>query len=359
MDKRFLTISVFIFIFLLACKKEPTAPPVKDTYNWPVSTPADQGISSDNLELAFTAAAELGFVDALVVIRNGYLVGEKYYNGYDKFTSHHVMSVSKSFLNALTGIALQQGIISNLDVKMMDYFAEYAYLITDERKFQVTLRHLLTMRMGIDIEENHLFQVLATDNWIRSTLELPLLSAPGEAFRYSTMQTHLLAAILTKTSGVSLLEFANKYLFEPMNINVDYWNRDPQGYYFGGSDMYFTPREMAVLGYLYLNNGKMNGIQIVPSSWVSASLTGTWPDNSPEWGVLKNYNYGYLWWLGYINDLPMFMALGHGGQTVVTFPDLNLIVVSTADYNVGWDENQIRPILKVISDYILPAVYAN
>lgn len=355
MKKHILFLVFIILSFLVGCEKNTTSPGVGQ-FNWDSSLPGEQGMNSQILDSALVQAELAGFVDALLVIRNGFIVTEKYYNGYDEFTPHQVMSVTKSFLSAMVGIALREGFIKSLDEKVMDYFPEYVYYVNDERKFDITIRHLLTMRMGIDKEENNLFQVLEEDNWIKSTIELPLFYKPGEKFSYNSLATHLLSAILTKTSNMSSLDFANKFLLKLMRIDIDHWSQDPQGYYFGGSEMFFTPREMAALGYLYLKKGKLNGFQIVPRDWIEASLTKTWINDSPEWGVLTDYNYGYLWWIGKINGYNLFMALGHGGQTVMTFPDLNLIVVSTADYNVGWDENQTRPILKIISKYVLSAL---
>jgi len=354
MRNKFILFSVFISFIVLSCQDD--SPELTfDPFTWKTSTPSAQNINSQILDSAYFAAEQLGYVDGLLIFRNGYLIAERYYNGYSTYFPHHVMSVSKSFLSAITGIALQKGYFT-LDDRVMDYFPEYVYDTIDVRKYDITISHLRNMRMGIDNEENNLFDVLATENWIKTTIELPLLSAPGEKFRYSSLQTHLLSAILTKTSGLSTFDLTKKYLTDPMGIDIDHWSQDPQGYYFGGSEMFFDPREMAVLGYLYLNGGKLRGEQIVPSDWVAISLTGTWEKNNPEWGVLKDYNYGYLWWLGKINDYEMFWALGHGGQMILTFPYLNLIVVTIADWDVPWEEEQTRPILELVSKYILPAV---
>jgi len=352
-------ISIFFSILALllfsSCNDNPSEP-VNQNYLWEISTPDAEGMDKQKIDSAFIHSKNLGYVDGLLVIRNGKIVAEKYFNGYDQNTAHNVKSVSKSFLSAIVGIALREGYLSSLDLKVLDYFSEYVYQGMDERKKDITIKHLMTMRMGIDTEENNLLDVLNTSNWIKTTIELPLLSAPGEKFRYNTLETHLLSAILSKEIEMDLLEFARKYLFEPMGITIHNWMKDPQGYYFGGSEMYFTPRNMAVLGYLYLNKGKLNGKQIVPADWVDLSLTKTWEKDSKEWGVLKEYNYGYLWWLGKINGYKMFWALGYGGQTVLTFPDLNLIVVTTAGYNIGWDVDQERPILEMVSKYVLPAI---
>jgi CubicO group peptidase (beta-lactamase class C family) len=354
MNIRLILCSGIICFIVLSCQDD-TPESTFDPFIWETSTTDAQGIDAQILDSAFIAAEKMGFVDGLLVIRNGYLVAEDYYNGYTAYTPHNVKSVSKSFLSAITGIALQKGYFT-LDDKVLDYFPEYVSDTTDVRKYDITIRYLMTMRMGIDNEENNLFDVLATENWIRTTIELPLLSPPGEKFRYSTLQTHLLSAILTKTSGMSTFNLTKKYLTDPMGIDIDHWSQDLQGYYFGGSEMFFTPREMAVLGYLYLNGGKLRDEQIIPAGWVTSSLSGTWEKNNAEWGVLRDYNYGHLWWLGKINDYQMFWALGFGGQMVITFPDLNLIVVTTAFYDLDWDEDQERPILEIVSKYILRAV---
>jgi CubicO group peptidase (beta-lactamase class C family) len=348
-----------LLAFLAGCKSEPTAPEL-ERYTWKASSPQAQNINPQVLELAFVQANLLGFVDGLLVIRNGFIVAEEYYNGYSVNTPHNIKSVSKSFLSVIVGLANEQGYIENLDQKVLDYFPEYAHAGMDEKIDDVTIRHLLTMQMGIDSESDRNYelysQIYRSDNWIKTTLELPLVYNPGEGMRYNTFQTHLLSAIITKTTGKSTLQYAKDNLFTPIGIDIDDWEQGPQGYYFGGNSMYFTPREMATLGLLYLNDGRLNDNQIVPGDWIDISVTKTWADDSPGWGVLTNYNYGYLWWLGQINNYELFMALGYGGQTVLFFPELDLIVVSTAEEDVPPDADQERPILKIVSEYILAAI---
>jgi CubicO group peptidase (beta-lactamase class C family) len=214
------------------------------------------------------------------------------------------------------------------------------------------------MRAGIDHERNNYEQIYNTSNWIKTTIEYPLIYDPGTTFSYNTFQTHLLSAIITKTSEMNTMDYARKYLLQQMNIDVSHWQQGPQGYYFGGNSMYFTPRNMARLGYLYMNNGRLNGIQVVPEEWVNESLTNYTQFINSNWGDLHNVNYGYLWWLGEIKNHPVFLAIGYGGQFVINFPDLNMIVVTTADNQLGWDtaDQHERSILKIVSDYIVPAV---
>jgi len=214
------------------------------------------------------------------------------------------------------------------------------------------------MRAGFDHERNNYFQIYNSSNWLKATIELPFLYDPGTKFSYNTFQTHLLSAIITKASGMSTKKFADKYLLEKMNIEVAAWEQDPQGYYFGGNSMYFTPRNMARLGYLYMSSGRLNGKQIVPAEWVEESLTNYTHFTENNWGALHNYNYGYLWWLGEINEYEVFLAIGHGGQFVINFPELNMVVVTTAEWYVEWDtaDQQEQSILNIVADYIVPAV---
>lgn len=359
---RKLLISVFsLALCIIGCEKNPTQVEFSQ-FIWQTSTPEAQGMDSELLESAFVRAKQTGYIDGLLVVRNGFIVGEEYFNGYHKTMPHNVMSVSKSFLSALTGVALKSGTIDSLGEKVLAYFPEYEHPGLDERKQDITIRHLLTMRMGIagEAEDNYgvYFGIYSSDNWIRTTLEYPLTNAPGERMRYNTFQTHLISGILTKASGMSTMNLARNLLTDPMGITIHSWEQDPQGYYFGGNSMYFTPRDMAALGLLYLNSGRLHDVQIVPSEWVALTLSPSTNNGPNEWGAWKNYNYAYLWWLGQFNGYDVFMAYGYGGQFVVCFPDLNLMVVSTADQEVDPDTSTVQEwaIFDIIADYIVPSI---
>jgi len=348
---------LFTLLFLSSCCEGPVKPDLTSD-NWVTSTPEEQGMSSEMLSTAFAQGESRGFVDCILVIRNGFIVGERYYNGFGKDTPHNVKSVSKSFLSAMTGIALRDGHLDNLNLKMLDFFPEYVYPSIDPRKFDITIRHLLMMRAGIEHERYNYEQIYYSTNWIKTTIEFPLLYDPGSTFSYNTFQTHLLSAIITKSSGISTKDFAEENLLEKMNVELADWQQGPQGYYFGGNNMYFTPRDMAKLGYLYMNIGMMFGEQIVPASWVVKSLTNYTNFTGYNWGDLHNVNYGYLWWLGEIKNHDVFLAVGYGGQFVINFPDLDMIVVTTADRRIDWEtsDQHIGSILSIVSDYIVPAV---
>jgi len=357
MKNLILYIIILLLILVIGCEKNATEPHF-DKYIWKVSLPELQGVDSRILKSAFTEADKTGFMDGLLVIRNGYIIAEGYYNGYDRLIPHNIKSVSKSFLSALTGIAFSKGFLDSLDQKVLDYFPEYIHPGLDPRKYDITIRHLLTMRMGIEREEENLWDVVQSANWIETIFELPLLYDPGQRMRYNSCQTHLLSAILEKSSRMTTFEFAERYLANPMGITIDQWVRDPQGYYFGGSEMYFTPREMATLGYVYLKKGWFNNWQLVPKDWVEFTLTASTNNAPNEWGAWKNYNYAYLWWLGQFNNYAVFMAYGYGGQFVICFPDLNMVIVSTAETEVDLDTSTIQEwaIFDIVSQYIVQAI---
>ena len=358
-----LTVKIFKYVLVLAVLflsycNDTSVGPDASSHTWPISIPEAQGISSHMLQQAFAQGENRGFVDGILVIRNGYLVAERYYNGYGMETPHNVKSVSKSFLSALTGITLRDVFLDNLNLKMLDFFPEYVHSSLDQRKHNITLRHLLMMRAGIEHERNNYSQIYHSSNWLRTTIDFPLSYNPGSTFSYNTFQTHLLSAIITKASGTNTKDLIEEKLLEKLNIELDDWQQCPQGYYFGGNNMYFTPRHMAKLGYLYMNNGRLKGEQIVPADWVEESLTNYTNFNGADWGDLHNINYGYLWWLGEINNHEVFLAIGYGGQFVINFPALNLIVVTTAENHLDWDtaDQHERSILSIVADYIVPAV---
>jgi len=354
----------FIFLSALvlftACRKDITGIEKHIFQNsWETADASGQGFNEKELQVAFNEADQLGFVDCLLIVKNGYIVAEEYYNGFNESRMHNVKSVSKSFLSALTGIALREGFLDNLDQKMIDFFPEYNGPDLDPRKRDITLQHLLTMRMGLQEESYNFSQIFYTSNWIESIINWPLEYTPGSTFSYNTCQTHLLSAILTIASGMSTKALADKYLFEPMNISADRWDQDPSGYYFGGNSMYFTPREMAMLGYLYLHDGFINGQQLIPKSWLEESLVNRTGFKNNDWENLHDVNYGYLWWLGYVSGYKTFQAMGYGGQLVVCFPKLDMIVVTTSSKSsVTWgaSDSRISIIYDIIAEKIIPAL---
>jgi CubicO group peptidase (beta-lactamase class C family) len=352
--------TLFLFItFYSSCTENATEPDNFRSVDWPESSPEQQGLNSQMLNLAFNEANHRPFINGIVIIRNGFLVAESYFNGYNKDDYHNIRSVSKSFLSALIGIAIRENHIPNLQTKIMGYFPEYTNDIIDDRFYQVNIHDMITMHAGIDTDHNNYGTIFYSDNWVRTTLNQALISNPGEEFHYTTAGTHILSAILTKATGMTSFEFAEEYLFKPLDISLGKWDRGPQGYYFGGNSMYTSPRNMAKFGYLYLNGGFLNNTQIVPSEWVAISVADKLNRENLTWGPLTDMGYGYLWWLGRIAGYEAFIAIGHGGQFIISIPDLQMII-TTSSYsdNLSWEQADVqeRAVLDVIADYVMPAV---
>ncbi len=348
-------------LFSISCRQENPAETASfSSYEWETSTSEQQGVDGNLLLQAFNEAEARSFIDSILLIRNGNLFAESYYNGYDRYTAHNVRSVSKSILSTLIGIALQENYLQSLDQRVLDFFSEYHSPYLDPRKYNITIEHLLTMKAGFGSDTFTYNYIYNSSNWVQSTVYLPLVYSPGAQFSYSTFGTHLLSVILSKATGMSTLEFANRYLFAPLQIFLHEWEKDPQGYYFGGNNMFFTPRDMARFGALYLHNGVLNDRQIVSGAWVQESLQNYTGYTGGEWGNLQEVRYGYLWWLGRLNEYEIIFALGIGGQYIIVIPELEMIIVTTAvtGSDIVWEEayEQERSILDFIANYILPAV---
>ena len=353
---------VLVLLLLFGCEKEH--PQISFIpYSWEMGSPAEAGMDGQMIDSAFFVASGKGYIDGLLIVKNGKIVAEEYYNSYTRDQPHNIMSVSKSMLSAITGLAINGAYGLDLDDAVLDYFPEYVTEDLDPRKHDITIHHLLTMRLGIERESADNYSVYSglynSDNWIKNTIEYPLIQDPGEGMKYNTFITHLLSGVITKATGQPINSFAFENLFLPMGIDIDDWEQDPQGIYFGGNSMYITPREMAVFGLLYLNNGFLNGKQIMPESWIQHTLQPSTNFTHPnEWGTWKNYNYASLWWLGQFNGYDSFMGYGYGGQFLIVFPDLNLIIVSTARHNVPPEatNEQEWSIFELVTRYILPSL---
>jgi CubicO group peptidase (beta-lactamase class C family) len=347
---------LFVIVSVIGCSDENEGYSEPAEFQWEEITAESAGVDLALINQAFEKGAELGYLYSIIVIRYEKIVGEKYFNGHDRNVPYNIRSVSKSFLSAAFGIAEEEGVIS-LNDKLTNVVSDYNFSIQDKRFFDITLDDLLKMKSGLDGDKNIYSYFTGSENWLSAILKLQLKNNPGKEFRYSTAGTHLLSAALTKSSGISALQLLNNKLLTPMGIDIDYWETDPQGVYFGGNNMQFTTRNMAVLGLLYMKKGKLNSRQIVPEKWIERSLED-YSGGIGDWGVLSDIGYGYLWWLGTIMNYNTFLAIGHGGQFVLCVPELDLIVATNAHSDIWWEEanKQELEILNIIGNYIIPAM---
>jgi CubicO group peptidase (beta-lactamase class C family) len=303
--------------------------------DWKVSTPDEQGLDPKLVAELYYNASELESIYGLLVIKNGYLIAEGYFNegSVDQLSSR--ASVTKSITSALVGIALDQGCLSSVDQKMMEFFPELSDQITDPRKEQITIRQLLQMRSGYPWEEStpELFEVLFTGFRPSTLVDIPLTGDPGSKFDYSNLTSHLLGIIVPRACEKDLKSFSQEYLFSPLGAEMGFWQQDWEGYYLGYADFEFTARDMAKFGWMVLNDGEFNGNQIVPADWISDSLQ-IYTEDAWYYRVGRNFNdvgYGYQWWSVRAGDHRYNLAWGHGGQQIALLEDLNMVIVVTAD----------------------------
>jgi CubicO group peptidase (beta-lactamase class C family) len=328
---------------------------VEDPFNWQESDPRDQGVDPAIIDTALSAGHALPFLHALLVVKDGVLIGEQYYGGAEPTDANTVMSVSKSFLSAIVGLAQREGYL-HVDQPIMDFFPDYSGGL-DSRKFRITIRQLLTMTAGFPRDEytTEWSRWLASSDWVRFCLEQPLEADPGEVWNYSTCSTHIASALVTRATGMSTRAFAQRHLFDPLGIQIGGWRRDPDGYYRGGWDMYFTPRDLARFGYLFLSGGKLEGGRVVPRKW-ARKTTRTNISGRGSWGPLARWGYGYWWWTGNGPEVfKMSFGLGYGGQYVINVPRLKVTVVAMANGDVDpvTADMQERAVLGLIIEDLL------
>jgi CubicO group peptidase (beta-lactamase class C family) len=303
-------------------------------------------------------------IAAFLVVRRGYLVFENYYGGCDQNDTHLVASVTKSVISALVGIAIDQGSIEGVHQSVLNFFPEFAPGAQDRLKRQMTIGHLLTMtagfqwRTGARAHELLLDRMRRSEDWVAFILDLPVRERSFGTFQYNSATSHLLSAIITRSTGMCAQAFAAEHLFEPIGIdqpvtNVQHtysqadvfrnkaggWPRDPQGNSIGGWGLVLKPRDMARFGYLYLNRGQWDGKQIISKKWVADSVSPHTP------------GYGYQWWLRDVNGVFAFSAVGQGGQHIFCIPQMDLVVVVASRLGSRWRDRWL-----LLEEYIVPAV---
>lgn len=364
-NKNIISICLIGFILLFAgsvegveageiLELEQTAPQATEspaywpTEGWQSSTPEQQGMDSEQLAeaLDFLQEQDDFNIHSLLIIRNGYIVTDAYFEPFTQGSVHDTASVTKSFTATLVGIAIDEGYIENVQQPVLDFFPDRTVANVDANKEAMTVEDLLTMRSGFECinqpTEVTLFQMMESPDWIQFTLDLPMAEEPGTHFVYCSSNVHLLSTIIRETTGMSALAFAQEHLFEPLGISDVGWPSDPEGNNHGWGDLRMNPHDMAKLGYLYLNEGWWDGRQVLSPAWVTAATSV--PEDA------SFVDYGYLWWL--LPEYPnVYYADGRGGQRIFVLPDQDMVVVTTG----GGGRDQYGVLEALLTSYILPA----
>jgi CubicO group peptidase (beta-lactamase class C family) len=298
-------------------------------------------------EPALAVAKELPRLHSLLVSRRGELVLERYFNGARAARPANIKSASKSIISALVGIAIERRVIPGVETPIVTWFPELAK-DRDPAKRTITIEDLLTMRSGLETTSNRNYGAwVQSRNWVQHALNRPLVITPGTQMEYSTGNTHLLSAVLSKAGRTSTWQFANEALATPLGFTLARWPQDPQGIYFGGNDMLLTPRQMLAFGELYLNRGRVKDRQIVPESWIARSFV---PRARSYW---SDQEYGYGWWMRDLGSHRAYYAWGFGGQYIFVVPSLDLVVVTTSSSTVAEDRRSHRRNVFDLVEYLI------
>lgn len=299
------------------------------------------------LDFAVARAPTLRHLQSIVVLHRGELVAERYYRDRRPTDLSNLHSITKSVVATLTGIALRDGRL-DLSTRIVDVLD---LDVNDVRKREITVEHLLTMTSGLDAETPHDIDEIADrgESWLQGPLAAPLRSAPGATFAYNNGAVHMLAAVVARAAGVPLAKFAEDRLFTRLGIDEFRWPADPEGNPLGYGHLELRPRDLLRLGQLYLGRGELADVVLLDPSFVDAATTpssnGGFPEGRP---------YGYLWWIARGDGYEGFFGGGYAGQYLTVVPDVDLVVVTTADAAVFIDTS--RNTRRLVSEVILPAL---
>lgn len=287
--------------------------------------------SAVDLKAAIQVASKSENIRSLLVVRKGNRIVEEYFESFPKDSLEHMRSVTKSVMATLIGIAIDKQFIGGLDESIAKYIDE-----ATNGHSKITIKHLLTMTSGIEWDEgigyNDNDEMKAAKSQLDYMLKKPIAYEPGTKWNYSTGGTHLLSIILTRASGMSTLEFAQKYLFEPLGIKDIRWKRLSGGYFTGGSGLELRPRDMIRLGELFLHQGNYKGEQIVSKSYMKDATSIQQP---PDEFFGDTSGYGYCFWISNETKAEGYAAQGYGGQTILVLPNYETIIVTTYKWRVN------------------------
>jgi CubicO group peptidase (beta-lactamase class C family) len=309
---------------------------------FPRSSPEAQGVSSSAL-LAFVEAADkdIDAMNSFMLVRHGHVVAEGWWSPYNADSLHSLYSLSKSFTSTAVGLAVSEGKLS-VDDDVLKFFSDETPSEPSKNLKAMRVSDLLRMSTGHQVEPKR-----TTDEpWAKTFLAQPVPNKPGTHFLYNTSGTYMLSAIVQRATGMTVLDYLRPRLFEPLGIEHPTWETSPQGVTTGGFGLSVRTEDIAKFGQLYLQKGKWNGKQLLPSAWVeeaTARQTSNGSNPKSDW----DQGYGYQFWRcrhgAYRGD-------GAFGQYCIVLPEQDAVVAITSGVK------DMQAVLDLVWDKLLPAL---
>ncbi|MFG6665844.1 serine hydrolase domain-containing protein [Halomonas sp. HNIBRBA4712] len=285
-----------------------------------------QGPSPQAFATLDEQAGALSRLHTVVVAVEGEVVHEFHQGGPGTRTPANVKSLSKTVLAAITGAAIEAGVIDSTQMRLVELLGSRVPGGVDPRVNDITVENLLSMQAGLERTSGENYSGwVASSNWVENALRRPFVDEPGGRMLYSTGSSHLVSAGLTYYSDESTYALAQRLLAEPLEITIPRWLQDPQGVYFGGNDMQLSPRSLVEIGELYRLDGVVGGERILPEGFVADSWT---PRGRSPW---TGDGYGLGWFVTTLANTPVYYGRGYGGQALFVIPARDMTVVITSD----------------------------
>jgi len=364
--------------------------------HWKVSSPEAEGVGSKVIKEIVNdiESGVYGSVDHFLLIKNGRIIADHKYSVdydeilaqnktakptnaqiipeqynyddtnwhpfYNKTNLHTLQSVTKSITSAAFGIAIDEGLIKDVNQPIYPYFKNFNYDMSDPRKSEITIEDLLTMRTGIDWftdggydNDKHSTIVMEnSDNWLQYILDRPMDKKPGTSYEYNDGSSVLLGKILSEATGIRADEWAKKKLFSPIGIHNFKWKITPKGEADTEGGLYLSTYDLARVAYLFLREGQWKGKQIISKEWIKKSVSAIVEDINP--GTERvNPGYGYQWYSTGKGESSIYLGAGYGGQYIVVSPEFDIVMIFNS-----WSVHKKakKSLYRALEEIIIPAI---
>lgn len=308
-------------------------------------------------------------IHSVLISKGNNLIYEQYFKGFKKDSLHDSRSSFKSITSLLAGIAIDWGLIKDVNQKVYSFFPEYKTFDNyDDRKKNMTVKNLLEMRSGFDCEEFNDTKdcedaMADSRDWVKFSLDLPMKNDPGKVWAYTSCDPMIISGVISHVAHISIMDFAKKYLFGPMGITNYRWTVDPSGHGMTAGSFYIKPNDMLKIGQMVKDGGMYKGKRIISAKWIKESTDATIP--IPDFSFIKSSKstiaipqptyYGYYWYReqlktnAYAEDL--LFASGNGGQYIMVIKKLDMVIVFTQG---NYGKRQAKQAFDIVARYILP-----